>query len=206
MATATVLLVDDNPVNLSVLRALLGRQGFDLINADSGQAALDLVRANPKFDLVLLDVSMPGIDGIEVCRMLKNDPATERIPIVLVSGVRTGDSSVQAGLAAGACGYLTKPINNAALLAWVHAILWASKYELLGAAPPESGRGRKGPGQSIDELGKALRKPLLAIDAAAEILAGDLPEDSPGLDQVIQIASCTESIAELLVAARDREE
>jgi CheY-like chemotaxis protein len=199
---ATVLLVDDNPVNLSVLRALLGREGFDLINADSGEAALDLVRANPTFDLVLLDVSMPGIDGIEVCRMLKEDPATDRIPIVLVSGVQTGDASIQAGLCAGACGYLTKPIDNAALLAWVHAILWASKYELQVASPTEAGRGRKGADQSINELGKALRKPLVAIYAAAEALTEHLPDDSPGLDQVAQIASCAESIAELLVAAK----
>ena len=111
MEPATILLVDDNPVNLSILRTMLGKDGHELIAADGGHAAIELVSNNPTFDLILLDVALPDLDGIEVCRRLKGDTRTADIPIVLVSAVKTDDESIRQGLEAGADGYLTKPIE-----------------------------------------------------------------------------------------------
>ncbi len=110
MVTARVskiLIVDDTPHNIDVLSATLGDEHCELMAATSGARALELaVRGLP--DLVLLDVMMPGMDGFEVCRRLKADPATTDIPVIFVTA-RTDD--VSQGFAVGGSDYISKPIN-----------------------------------------------------------------------------------------------
>ena len=102
-----ILIVDDTPHNIDLLSATLGDAHCDLMAATSGVRALELAaRSLP--DLVLLDVTMPGMDGFEVCRRLKADPATADIPVIFVTA-RTDDVSV--GFAVGGSDYITKPIN-----------------------------------------------------------------------------------------------
>ncbi len=114
-----VLLVDDTPVNLDVLQGLLQPLGLDLSTASSGERALQVVeRLAP--DLILLDIMMPGIDGIEVCRRLKASEATADIPVIFVTGA--GDN-VDAGFAAGGVDYLVKPVRANDLRARVTAHL-----------------------------------------------------------------------------------
>jgi len=102
-----ILIVDDTPTNIDLLSATLGDQACELIAATSGARALELA-ARDAPDLVLLDVMMPGMDGFEVCRRLKGDPATSDIPVIFVTA-RTED--VSTGFANGASDYISKPIN-----------------------------------------------------------------------------------------------
>jgi diguanylate cyclase (GGDEF)-like protein len=102
-----ILIVDDTPQNIDVLSATLGGQDCELVAATSGPRALELA-ARERPDLVLLDVMMPDMDGFEVCRRLKADPATNDVPVIFVTA-RTED--VSTGFASGGSDYISKPIN-----------------------------------------------------------------------------------------------
>lgn len=196
MAKASILMVDDNPVNLVVLRALLGKEGYELIAADSGQAALDLVRSNPHFDLILLDVSMPDLNGITVCRSLKEDPITSHIPIVLVSAVRTDSESITAGNEAGADGYLTKPIDDVAIRAWVEA---AVRINQVYRDIQEEAEGDKAHCDDlraeVGNMKNVLKRPLQALYAKADMLLHQVPEDSSARQEARDIKTHIENIA-----------
>src|SRR6201993_4288690 len=116
-----ILVVDDNETNPDILITRLEKHGYELLQAGDGEEALASV-AQHRPDLILLDVEMPKLDGFEVCRRLKNDPAMPFIPIVLVTA-RSASQDVITGLDAGADEYLTKPIDHAALIARVRSML-----------------------------------------------------------------------------------
>ena len=114
---STILLVDDNPVNLHVLLGTLDGRGYRLLVARDGRTALDIARrARP--DLILLDVLMPDMGGFEVCRTLKNDEALRRVPVIFLSALGEVSDRV-AGLSLGAVDYITKPIQPEEVLARV---------------------------------------------------------------------------------------
>ncbi|GAB4314324.1 MAG: hypothetical protein Kow00127_05570 [Bacteroidales bacterium] len=108
---ATLLLVDDNMVNLKLLAGFLNNKEYKLAFATSGQEALEIVH-DTIVDLVLLDIMMPGMDGFEVCRKLKSDPGTSSIPVMFVSAL-VDKSDMQLAYACGGDDYLTKPIKDA---------------------------------------------------------------------------------------------
>jgi adenylate cyclase len=117
----TILVVDDNEINRDILVTRLISQGYETLQAADGEQALAIVRrAVP--DLILLDIMMPNIDGLEVCRRVKNDPALPFIPVILVTAKASSDSVVT-GLDAGADEYLVKPIDQTALVARVRSAL-----------------------------------------------------------------------------------
>lgn len=118
--TARVLVVDDVLPNLKLLEARLTAEYFDVLTAMSGPEAL-AVCAQEHCDIVLLDVMMPGMDGIEVCRRLKSDPATAHIPVVMVTALDQPADRVH-GLEAGADDFLTKPVDEIALIARVRSL------------------------------------------------------------------------------------
>jgi adenylate cyclase len=118
---ARILVVDDNPANLEILETRLARQGYEVITAKDGDEALCLARAQTP-DLILLDVMMPGKDGIEVCRELKADEGLPFMPIILVTA-KADPVDIVAGLDAGGDEYITKPVDHAALVARVRSIL-----------------------------------------------------------------------------------
>jgi CheY-like chemotaxis protein len=105
----TLLLVDDEPVNIDLLKGVLPAD-FKFKIAISGDKALKIAQKEPHPDLILLDVMMPEIDGYEVCRQLKGDPATAGIPVIFVSG-HTDDAERQKGLALGAVNFVSKPVD-----------------------------------------------------------------------------------------------
>ena len=120
-ALPTVLAVDDHPMNLELLREYLAGTESHLLVAEDGVTALEIVdRERP--DLVLLDVVMPRLDGIEVCRRIKADPANRLVPVVLVTSLNTVDDRVRA-LEAGADDYLTKPVDRRELMARVLTLI-----------------------------------------------------------------------------------
>ena len=116
-----ILIVDDEPINVDILQARLAAQGYDIVTASNGPQALAAARSQDP-DLVLLDVMMPAMDGLEVCRRLKADISLPFIPVILVTALGDTDDVV-AGLDAGADEYLTKPVDQAALVARVRSML-----------------------------------------------------------------------------------
>lgn len=120
-----ILIVDDDKYNVDVLRQSLGDQGFVTDTAYGGQEALDKVRSNPP-DLLLLDVMMPDIDGITVCQMLKDDPLTRLIPIVIMTALNATEDRVR-GIEAGADDFLSKPIDERELIARIRTALGTKK-------------------------------------------------------------------------------
>ncbi len=119
---ATILIVDDQPDNLYVLERLLRRQGYQVVQAERGEQALELARREPP-DLILLDVMMPGMDGFEVVRHLRGDPATQSTPVILLTANAPDHRLKIQGLNLGADEYLTQPINNSELVARIRALL-----------------------------------------------------------------------------------
>jgi two-component system, cell cycle response regulator len=119
--TARILVVDDLPANRRLLEAQLSAEYFDVVTAANGAEALALCERD-ECDLVLLDVMMPDIDGFEVCRRLKTNPATQHIPVVMVTALDQATDRV-AGLDAGADDFLTKPGSDLVLIARVRSLV-----------------------------------------------------------------------------------
>lgn len=113
-AGATVLVVDDEPMNLQLLQDLLEPRGYTVLTAPDGETGLALASGR-KPDVVLLDVMMPRLSGFEVCRRLKTDPGTAMIPVLLVTSLDAREDRL-AGIGAGANDFITKPIDSADLL------------------------------------------------------------------------------------------
>ena len=116
-----ILIVDDNPSNLDILQARLTANNYEIITATDGEAGLAMAREKQP-DLILLDIMMPKMDGIEVCQHLKADPALPFMPIVMVAA-KADSKDVVAGLEAGGDEYLTKPVDHSALIARVKSML-----------------------------------------------------------------------------------
>src|SRR5215470_3149528 len=118
---ARILVIDDSDANRDIIVTRLRAQGYEMAEAADGEQGLAAVNAWTP-DLILLDVTMPKLNGLEVCRRLKGDGRRPFTPIILLTA-RTDTSDVVAGLDAGADEYLTKPIDPAALLARVRSVL-----------------------------------------------------------------------------------
>jgi len=132
----TVLLVEDEPDSAVLMAQILELEGYRVVEARGGAEALE--RAfDPSIRAALLDVMLPGIDGFEVCRSLRRDPRTIRLPVAFISA-RSRAEDRAAGLQAGADVYLTKPISRAAL---VSAVKWLLDPDRVpGTAAPSSAR------------------------------------------------------------------
>ena len=116
-----VLIVDDDPNILFLISEVLTRNGYEPLMAYSGASALELVRTH-RPELVVLDIMMPGLDGFEVCKKIKADPAYRDTKIVMLTA-KTKAADIQAGLAAGADAYFTKPFKIAELSAKIKQLL-----------------------------------------------------------------------------------
>jgi DNA-binding response OmpR family regulator len=158
-----ILVVDDNETNRDILEARLTANGYEVLHAADGEEALAMAtRHRP--DLILLDIMMPKVDGIEVCRRIKADADLSFTPIILVTA-KADSKDVVNGLDAGADEYLTKPIDQTALVARVKALL---RLRALHAAKPERAAPRK-PG-STDLFLSYSRQDLTKIETLAAVL------------------------------------
>ena len=117
----TVLIIDDNPDALETLSFLLKEKGYRALRADGGRSGVTLAQAE-KPDLILLDIMMPDMNGYQVCQTLKQNPATEKIPIVILT-VRKSKRDVSYASTVGAADSLTKPVRPTQLLSAVEAHL-----------------------------------------------------------------------------------
>jgi DNA-binding response OmpR family regulator len=128
-----ILIVDDNETNRDILMARLGSQGYDLTQAADGEEALAAAKEQLP-DLILLDIMMPKIDGIEVCKRIKADATMPFTPIILCTA-KADSKDVVAGLEAGADDYQTKPFGSKELLARVNALLRRSQVYADNSGP-----------------------------------------------------------------------
>ncbi len=121
-AASKIVVVDDHPPTLEATSRILRSAGYAVFEAATGLAGLTLIRAN-KPDLILLDVILPDIDGLELCRLIKSDPELSDIFVVTLSSIKTGSEEQAVGLEQGAEGYIARPVSNRELLARVDAML-----------------------------------------------------------------------------------
>lgn len=116
-----ILVVDDELPIRELIKYNLQKEGFSVITAEDGTTALKYVKEE-KPDLIVLDLMLPGLAGFDVCRVLRNDPTTEKIPIIMATA-KTEDSDIIAGLELGADDYITKPFSPKILVARVNSVL-----------------------------------------------------------------------------------
>ncbi|MCK4447780.1 MAG: response regulator [Candidatus Marinimicrobia bacterium] len=127
MPKGNILTVDDEEDILELVRYNLSKEGYSVTCVTSGEEALSIARSNLP-DLLILDLMLPGVDGIDVCRILKNDQKTEAIPIIMLTA-KGEESDIITGLEMGADDYITKPFSPRILLARVKAVLRRKRNE-----------------------------------------------------------------------------
>jgi two-component system, cell cycle response regulator len=179
--TARILIVDDIAPNVRLLETKLAAEYFDVVTASSGKEALRICE-DDRCDIVLLDVMMPGLDGFEVCRRIKHNPATAHLAVVLVTALDQPTDRVR-GLEAGADDFLTKPIDEVALVARVRSL---ARLKVV-----------------TDEL-RNRANTTLAVRAAEEDAARLLEDDRPG--HIVLVEDRASSCERVLAALGPRHE
>ncbi len=157
--TARVLVVDDILANVRLLEAKLTAEYFEVVTALNGLDALEAVQ-RVKPDIVLLDIMMPGIDGIEVCKRIKADPATHHIPVVMVTALDQPDDRAR-GLEAGADDFLTKPVNDISLFCRIKSLVRLKMLTDELRIRSESGGN---PGSAINDTNSGRPGRVLLVD------------------------------------------
>lgn len=185
-----VLIVDDNQLNLRLLEDILTDESFTVYKANNGLLALEMAH-NLKPDVILLDIMMPGMDGFEVCRLLKSEPDLQNIPVIMVTA-KLGGNDLKFALENGAFDYIKKPVDELEVIARVHSAIRFKdqQHHLLECATKDSLTGLFNYALLMELFSKELSKQqrsggniafvMLDIDHFKEIndtyghLAGDL--------------------------------
>jgi signal transduction histidine kinase len=199
----SILVVDDTPANLKLLDGMLRECGYRVRPVTNGLGALRAVASEPP-DLILLDISMPDMDGYEVCRRLKADPATAEIPILFISALTGADDKVRA-FEAGGLDYVSKPFQLAEVAARVrtHLQLRAQQRQL-----QESLHRQRELEHMRDQLthmiAHDMRSPLLALKLTIDLLrAGPSSDDPMLLDGArIEVSLLVEMVSQMLDVSR----
>jgi CheY-like chemotaxis protein len=123
----SILIVDDNATNLDIMQAILEKEGYQTATTDDSRECLEILKTLQP-DLILLDISMPGMSGLEVCKALQMDPRTNPIPVIFVTGL-TDNKTITDAFESGGTDYVRKPINRAEFLARIKSVLSRQKYK-----------------------------------------------------------------------------
>lgn len=121
MDAKKIMIVDDEPDIVELVSYNLKKEGFDVSSASDGEEALNKIRVG-NYDLVILDLMLPGVQGTEICRILRNDPATQRVPVIMLTAKGEEIDRI-VGLEIGADDYITKPFSPRELAARIRAVL-----------------------------------------------------------------------------------
>ncbi len=152
--TARVLVVDDILANVRLLEARLSAEYFEVLTANSGRSALDII-SRERVDVVVLDVMMPGMDGFEVCRRIKHNAKHAHVPVIMVTALDQPSDKVE-GLEAGADDFLTKPVDDIALVTRVRSLarlkLLADELMMRASTSEDLGFGPGGIAKWADAL------------------------------------------------------
>lgn len=202
-----ILVVEDQPDNLFILREVLERGNFQVITARTGEEALEKIRnSREEIDLVLSDIMMPGISGIMLCETIKTDVASSHIPVMLITSLCLDEKDEIKGREAGAEDYLTRPINPDLLLKRIKRILETKKtIDFWKGAYEEKDQALTSQEWSTRMLIHDLKNPLTGASGYLTLLAMD-PDITPkqrNLIQKIQVAlqQQTEMLQDMLSLA-----
>ncbi|HVT64846.1 MAG TPA: BTAD domain-containing putative transcriptional regulator [Mycobacteriales bacterium] len=156
MTAASILVVDDNPANIRLLEAVLSAHGYVVSAAENGPKSLEMIAAEPP-DLVVLDVQMPGMNGHEVCRRIREDESSAMLPVIVITA--SGNEEKLAALDAGADDFITRPFDQAELLARVRSLLRIKAYQdtISGQAAELSAWNRALEDQVAEQVGEVER-------------------------------------------------
>ncbi|HEY4301982.1 MAG TPA: hybrid sensor histidine kinase/response regulator [Candidatus Didemnitutus sp.] len=203
---ADILVVDDTPANLQLLVGMLKDQGWKVRPVPSGDMALRAVNASPP-DLILLDIMMPGMDGFEVIRRLKDNPATRAIPVLFISALDEAEHTVRA-FASGAVDYVTKPFQLTEVEARVRTHLEMRRQRVALERSFEQLREMERLRDDLTHMiAHDMRTPLLGLQLALELLAmppapgGESPVDVMGHARSA-VASLIEMVNQMLDVSR----
>ena len=190
-APGRILVVDDQADNLKVISLEFRDQPFKLSLAQSSQAALDLCEQE-EFEGILMDVSLPGMDGLEACRRLRQGQLNARTPVIFLSALRAGEAWITKGLEAGGLDYLLKPYSFPELLAKMRVMVRLSRQERALLASQRQEALLEVAGGAAHELAQPL--------AAAQILLDqlDLTGGTPSPAQLKLVKECLTEVAKVL--------
>jgi DNA-binding response OmpR family regulator len=175
-----ILVIDDLPENVFMLQDRLEHEGFEVLTAYDGYTGIDKAR-NELPDLILLDVMMPDITGLEVCKVLVNEPTTKDIPIILVTA-KSGAEDTKEGLEAGAFDYIKKPFNRIELLARVKSALKLSEaHKLLLSAEK-----RDTYIATVVTANHKIKQPLTLLSLSSAAIKRELSKDETSKDGILK--------------------
>jgi len=203
-----VLVIDDLPENVFMLQDRLENEGYEVITAYDGNSGIEKARTELP-DLVLLDVMMPDITGIEVCKSLVNDEQTKNIPIILVTA-KSGAEDTREGLEAGAFDYIKKPFNRVELLARVKSalklseanklVLEAEKRSTFIATVVTANHKIKQPLTLLNLSSAAIKRELNKEEISKEALLGRLKYIETAVKEITDVLNMLNSIKEPVMA------
>ncbi|HEX3074854.1 MAG TPA: response regulator [Ignavibacteriales bacterium] len=187
-----ILIVDDNPDNVLLLDKILSREGYETLKAYTGKDGLDLaVREIP--DLILLDVMMPDMDGITVCRELTSTDRTNNIPVILVTA-KTAPEETNEGFLAGAMDYIKKPFDRVDLLARINSAIKTKENQKLKLEYEKM----KMFAATVLTANHEIKQPLTLISLSSSAIKRELAKESVSKEAVInKIASIEGAIKEI---------
>lgn len=187
-----ILIVDDNPDNVLLLDKILSREGYETLKAYTGKDGLDLaVREIP--DLILLDVMMPDMDGITVCRELTSTDRTNNIPVILVTA-KTAPEETNEGFLAGAMDYIKKPFDRVDLLARINSAIKTKENQRLKLEYEKM----KMFAATVLTANHEIKQPLTLISLSSSAIKRELAKESVSKEAVInKIASIEGAIKDI---------
>jgi DNA-binding response OmpR family regulator len=204
----TILIIDDLPENVFMLQDRLENEGYTILTAYDGKSGIEKARSELP-NLILLDIMMPGITGIEACKILVNDARTKHIPIILVTA-KAGAEDTKEGLEAGAFDYIKKPFNRTELLARVKSalklseanslLLEAEKKNTFVATVVTANHKIKQPLTLLSLSSAAIKRELSKADISRESILNRLKYVDTAVKEITDVLNQLNSIKEPVMA------